>query len=113
MTGALKMGRKKLQQDVGEGDSVVRVLAVNGAFQAKATSYFGYDKPHVTFKTRGSLYHSSNIVGGETNACFETHQQPHYSHFILLFLPHMFGIGFCGLLKFRIHSESVNLLGFW
>jgi hypothetical protein len=39
---------------VREGNSVVRVLAVNGAFQAEATSYSSYDKPHVTFKTRGN-----------------------------------------------------------
>jgi hypothetical protein len=112
MTGALKAGRKKLQQDVGEGNSVVRVLAFNGAFQAEVTSYFAYDKPHVT------LYHNSNIVGGETYAYFEIHEQPHYSHFLLLLLLlllllHMSGIDSCGLLKFRIHSESVNLLEFW
>lgn len=54
MTAALKTDRKKLQQDVGEGNSVVRVLAVNGAFQTEATSYFDCDKPYVTFKSRGS-----------------------------------------------------------
>jgi hypothetical protein len=36
MNGALKMGTNKLQQNVREGNSVVRLLAVNGAFQAEA-----------------------------------------------------------------------------
>jgi hypothetical protein len=54
MTSALKMDRKKMLQEVREGNLVVRMLAINGAFQTEATLYFGCDKPHATFKNRGS-----------------------------------------------------------
>jgi hypothetical protein len=54
MTGALEMGREKLLRDVREGNLAVRVVAVNGACQAEATSYLSHDKPHATFKNRGN-----------------------------------------------------------
>jgi hypothetical protein len=48
------MGGEKLLRDVREGNLAVRVVAVNGACQAEATSYLGHDKPHATLKDRGN-----------------------------------------------------------